>query len=42
MTAMAPLEADALYRRCGPDALGFPTTAELADLEEVIGQESRS
>ncbi|HNT25746.1 MAG TPA: AAA family ATPase [Anaerolineales bacterium] len=37
--AAAPeLPADALHRPCDPDLLGFETTDELPDLEDVIGQ----
>ncbi len=32
------LGADALYRRCEADQFGFETTADLEDLEELIGQ----
>jgi len=32
------LTADALCRRCDPEQFGFETTADLSDLEEVIGQ----
>jgi len=34
-----PLPITRLYQRCDVDALGFDTTAELADLEEIIGQQ---
>ncbi len=33
------LQPKALYRRCDPEAFSFKTTAELEDLEEIIGQE---
>ncbi len=33
-----PLPPELLYRRCDPAGLGFETTAELPDLEEVVGQ----
>ena len=32
------LDAQALYRRCDPDTLGFQTTDDLPDLQDVIGQ----
>ncbi len=32
------LPAEALYRRCDPDSLGFETTADLPPLEGVVGQ----
>ncbi|MCC2099007.1 MAG: AAA family ATPase [Hyphomicrobiales bacterium] len=35
---VTPLSADALYRRCDPDALGFRTTAELEPVDGLIGQ----
>jgi predicted ATP-dependent protease len=35
---LQPLPPGALYRGCNADALGFETTAELADLAEVMGQ----
>jgi predicted ATP-dependent protease len=35
---VAPLPADRLARRCDPASLGFGTTAELADVTEIIGQ----
>jgi lon-related putative ATP-dependent protease len=34
-----PLPPDRLRRPCDPAALGFTTTAELADLDEFIGQD---
>ncbi|HYW04844.1 MAG TPA: ATP-binding protein [Gammaproteobacteria bacterium] len=33
-----PLPSTRLYQRCDAGALGFDTTAEVADLEEIIGQ----
>ncbi len=36
--AAVELPADALLRSCDPDLLGFETTDELPDLEDVIGQ----
>lgn len=36
---IAPLPADALYRRCDLEGLSFETTADLPDLEEVPGQQ---
>ena len=39
MTAVEPLAADALYRRCDPDQFAFQTTDELAASIEIIGQE---
>jgi lon-related putative ATP-dependent protease len=36
---IAPLKAEQLYPRCDPDQLKFETTAELALLEDGIGQE---
>jgi lon-related putative ATP-dependent protease len=38
MTAPGPLPPERLYRRCSPEALPFETTAELADVEVVVGQ----
>ena len=35
---LSPLDADALYRRCDADALGFRTTSELEPVEGLIGQ----
>ena len=32
------ISADALCRRCDPEQFGFETTADLPDLEEIIGQ----
>ena len=37
-SSVKPLPADALYTRCDPDQFGFETTAELAPVEDVIGQ----
>ncbi len=36
---VAPLPPDRLARRCDPAGFGFTTTADLADLEEVVGQD---
>ncbi len=38
MTAVKPLAAESLYRRCDPASLPFNTTAELPDLTEMVGQ----
>jgi lon-related putative ATP-dependent protease len=38
MKTVLPLEAEALRRPCDPDQFTFDTTADLEDLEEVIGQ----
>ena len=35
---VSALSADALYRRCDPDALGFRTTSELEPVDGLIGQ----
>jgi lon-related putative ATP-dependent protease len=39
VTAPPPLPPERLYRRVPPDSLGFETTADLPDLEHVLGQE---
>jgi lon-related putative ATP-dependent protease len=39
MGLVKPLDATALYRRCDPAQFAFETTAELAELAEIIGQE---
>jgi len=39
MATVEPLGIEALCRHCDPEQFGFETTAELYDLEEVIGQE---
>jgi lon-related putative ATP-dependent protease len=39
MPAPDPLAPDALYRRCDPASLPFDTTEEVADLEQIIGQD---
>lgn len=39
MADLKSLEAEALYARCDPASLSFETTAELQDLEEVLGQD---
>ncbi|MBS0497365.1 MAG: AAA family ATPase [Proteobacteria bacterium] len=38
MTTMTPLEARQLHRACDPDQFSFRTTAEVADLTDIIGQ----
>ncbi len=38
MTAIKALDATALYTHCDPNRLTFETTAELADLADVVGQ----
>ncbi|MCW8970807.1 MAG: AAA family ATPase, partial [Rhodospirillales bacterium] len=38
MTAPKPLSHEKLHTACDPRALGFRTTAELAEVEGVIGQ----
>ncbi len=38
-SSVKPLPADALYTRCDPGQFGFETTAELAPVEDVIGQD---
>lgn len=35
---MTPLEAQQLHRACDPDQFSFRTTAEIADLTDIIGQ----
>jgi lon-related putative ATP-dependent protease len=39
MTSTAPLTSDRLYRRCQPAELPFKTTAELQDLDHLLGQD---
>ena len=39
MTKPQPLDKNRLYRHCATDSLPFETTEELAQLEEVIGQQ---
>lgn len=39
MTTLPPLTADQLNRRCDPNQFSFTTTAELEDLQEIIGQD---
>jgi len=39
MATLQPLDTSALYRPCDPDQFDFETTADLKDLDEVIGQE---
>jgi hypothetical protein len=38
MVTPAPLLPEKLYRVCDPASLGFRTTDELTDLDELIGQ----
>lgn len=38
MTTILPLEPQRLYQACDPNQFTFETTAELADLTEIIGQ----
>ena len=39
MSPIAPLPPESLYRHCDPAQFPFRTTAELEELEEVLGQE---
>lgn len=39
MPEIKALDPARLYRRCDPQTLGFATTAELEDPDEVLGQE---
>ena len=39
MTMVQALTPDKLFQRCDPDEFSFQTTAELADLQKIIGQE---
>jgi lon-related putative ATP-dependent protease len=39
MNLLQPLAAQALFHACDPDLLDFQTTAELADLDRVVGQD---
>jgi lon-related putative ATP-dependent protease len=39
MPVLEPLDPELLYRRCDPQELSFETTEELAELDEVLGQE---
>ncbi len=39
MATPKALKPDALYRRCEPKSLPFKTTAELEDLDQVLGQD---
>ncbi len=39
MNTVPPLDVQALRQPCDPDQFAFDTTAELDDLEEIIGQE---
>ena len=38
-TSLAPLDAESLYHRCDPSELNFRTTAELPDMDGVLGQD---
>lgn len=38
MGRIKPLDVERLYRSCNPDNFSFETTAELEDLNEIIGQ----
>jgi lon-related putative ATP-dependent protease len=38
MSNFPPLDPKLLYRPCDPEQFGFETTADLADLAEIIGQ----
>ncbi len=38
MAIPAPLPPEKLYRACDPAALGFKTTDDLADFDEILGQ----
>jgi predicted ATP-dependent protease len=38
-SSIEPLPADRLRRACDPASLGFATTSELKDLDEIIGQD---
>ena len=39
MSPLEPLAPQALFHACNPDLLDFQTTAELADLDRVVGQD---
>ncbi|MFB6358866.1 MAG: Lon-like protease helical domain-containing protein, partial [Thiohalorhabdaceae bacterium] len=39
MTGPPPLDPKSLYRHLDPDSLPFETTDEIADLEQIIGQD---
>lgn len=39
MASIPPLDFNDLFRRCDPDQFTFDTTAELADLDDIIGQD---
>lgn len=39
MSKIQPLQVEQLYRFCAPEQFDFETTAELADLDEMIGQD---
>ncbi len=36
---LEPIAFEALFRRCDPDSLPFETTADLADLDAIVGQD---
>ncbi|MFP6743926.1 MAG: ATP-binding protein, partial [Alphaproteobacteria bacterium] len=38
MSQVRPLDPDRLFRACDPEAFSFETTADLDDLDEVLGQ----
>jgi len=39
MSTVSPLSPDFLYQRCNPDMFSFTTTAEVEDLDRMLGQE---
>ncbi|MDT8404727.1 ATP-binding protein [Sulfuriflexus sp.] len=39
MSTVSPLSPDVLYQRCNPDIFSFTTTAEVEDLDRMLGQE---
>ena len=39
MAPVKPLTAEQLCRRCSPERFSFQTTAEVEDLEEILGQD---
>lgn len=38
MAEIKQLESTDLYRRCDPEQFDFETTAEMEDLEQIVGQ----